>query len=162
MSQQAPASPPTRLCLSWLSFYFRWAGRIDRSGLLGGLIVVNFFATALGMALLFALLRPGAGRGFADTPQFWWLYMAPQLPASIATTSLLARRIHDLGFSAKWLVPFFVGCAIVALVGAQWPSTSMALAVALPLDAILLWLLAWPGQMQPNKYGSPQDAKYWP
>ncbi len=59
------------------------------------------------------------GQGFAPSVivgVFFLLLMGWTLFTAIPQLSLTARRMHDVGWSAKWLIPYFIICAVPYLV----------------------------------------------
>ena len=80
-----------------------------------------------------------------------------QLPGWIATASLMARRLHDLGRSAAWLVPIFAYVGVLQFVALMWPginNTWMAFVLILPMLVATLWLIGAPGEKHDNRFGA--------
>jgi uncharacterized membrane protein YhaH (DUF805 family) len=107
--------------------------------------------------LLFALVtqNPVSG-GWVGDARFWSVWSVGQLPGSISIASLMARRLHDLGKSAIWLIPIFAYYAMICLVAFLWPEindTGMALPLVLPMFVVAFWLIGAPGEKRDNRFG---------
>lgn len=143
-------------------FLFRWDGRIRGGQFLVWTFGVSFLSTLASMALVQAFIPrdPISGGWPADT-KFWTVWSAGQLPGWIAIASLVARRLHDLGRSAIWLLPALAYAAVVKLATLAWPdfyNSPLALAISLPWLAAVIWLIAAPGEPQENRYGAPPTS----
>ena len=143
--------------LDWIKFLFRWDGRIRGGQLIVWSFGIGFLSTLASMALVFAFVPrdPVLGGWHADA-RFWSVWSLGQLPGLIATASLVARRLHDLGRSAVWLIPIFVYLAVIQLVVFLWPgvnTTWMAFVLILPMLVVTLWLIAAPGDKHDNRFG---------
>lgn len=109
------------------------------------------------MALVFAFLpRDPVLGGWPADAKFWSIWSLGQLPGWAATASLMARRLHDLGKSAIWLVPIFAYIAVLQLVVFMWPginNTWMAFVLILPMLIVTLWMIGAPGEKHDNRFG---------
>jgi uncharacterized membrane protein YhaH (DUF805 family) len=69
----------------------------------------------------------------------------------------MARRLHDLGKSAIWLIPIFAYIAVLQLVVFMWPginNTWMAFVLILPMLIVTFWLIGAPGEKHDNRFGA--------
>jgi uncharacterized membrane protein YhaH (DUF805 family) len=85
----------------------------------------------------------------------WWIGMAVVV-ASIAaivvsSASLTIRRLHDLGLSGYHAI--WVGAAEVGWTALSY-GPQYAILLGLPLFAIGLWLLLYPGNAGANRFGN--------
>jgi uncharacterized membrane protein YhaH (DUF805 family) len=72
----------------------------------------------------------------------------------IATVSLTVRRLHDLnlsGYHAIWVVAADAASEVLSY------GSTKAMLFGLPLAAIGLWLMFWPGSKQANRFGAVPD-----
>lgn len=70
----------------------------------------------------------------------------------------MARRLHDLGKSAIWVVPFFAYFMAVGLIARTWPNindTWLSAVLMFPAFATLIWLFVTPGDPEDNRFGPP-------
>ena len=108
--------------MDWIRFLFRWNGRIRRGQLIVWSFGVGLLSTLASMALVFAFLpRDPVLGGWPADARFWSIWSLGQLPGWVAIASLMARRLHDLGKSAVWLIPIFAYFAVLQLVVFTWP-----------------------------------------
>jgi uncharacterized membrane protein YhaH (DUF805 family) len=85
----------------------------------------------------------------------WWWVGIPIVIASLAllavgSVSLTVRRLHDLGLSGYHAI--WVGAAQAAWAPLSYGPPQVILA-GLPLAAIGVWLLFWPGNRTTNRFG---------
>jgi len=78
----------------------------------------------------------------------WWtglvLVVIALVILAASSISLVVRRLHDLGmegYHAVWILP------LLAI-----PAWGRAPYLAIPLIALTLWLMFWPGQKTPNRF----------
>ena len=91
---------------------------------------------------------------FAGGGVWWWLGLGVVVASlaffALSSVSLIVRRLHDLGLSGYHAI--WVGAA-----EAGWSVLSSApprvMFLSLPLGAISLWLLLWPGNRDANRFG---------
>lgn len=144
--------------MGWIKFLFRWDGRIRGGQFIVGSVGVALLSTLASMALVLALVpRDPVLGGWPDDARFWSVWSLGELPGWIATAALAARRLHDLGRSALWLIPIFVYGAVLQLVFFMWPginNTWIAFVAILPMLAITLWLIVAPGERHDNRFGA--------
>ncbi len=102
---------------------------------------------------------------FASLPLFmnggrllWWAgIVGVALAGAVlvaATVSLTVRRLHDLGLSgyhAIWVVAADAASEVLSYGSAK------VVLFSLPLAAIGLWLLLWPGTKDANRFGTVPD-----
>jgi uncharacterized membrane protein YhaH (DUF805 family) len=85
----------------------------------------------------------------------WWAGIAVVAAAvavlGISTVSLTVRRLHDLGLSgyhAIWVVAADAASEVLSR------GSTKAVLFSLPLAAIGLWLIFWPGNKDANRFGA--------
>lgn len=143
--------------MDWIRFLFRWTGRIRGGQLIVWSFGVGLLSTLASMALVFAFLpRDPVLGGWPADAKFWSIWSLGQLPGWVATASLMARRLHDLGKSAIWLVPIFAYIAVLQLVVFMWPGINnpwMAFVLILPMLIVTLWMIGAPGEKHDNRFG---------
>ena len=110
---------------------------------------------AIGAAVIFFLSLPlfmNGGRAL------WWAGILVVALAGavivIATVSLTVRRLHDLnlsGYHAIWVIAAQAVSEVLS-----YGSAKMML-FGLPVAAIGLWLMFWPGNKQANRFGAVPD-----
>jgi uncharacterized membrane protein YhaH (DUF805 family) len=109
------------------------------------------FGLGIGAAVIFMLSIPlfssgsvlGYGAGIA-------VVIAALALLFMGSISLTVRRLHDFGLSgyhAVWVFAAQLGGAVLSHV-----STTAAV-FSLPLAAVCLWLLFWPGSAAANRFG---------
>lgn len=128
-----------------------------------GLFGAGLIGNAASMLLVMTILRadPVTG-GFRGDGAFWSLFVVGQIPGLLATAALMARRLHDLGKSAIWAIAFFAYFGVSASTALAWPNLSDAVAIALmlPVFAMVIWLIVTPGDPEANGYGAaPTSSK---
>lgn len=143
--------------MSWFGFLFRWDGRIRGGQLLGWSFGVSGLSSLASIALVMAFVPqdPVHGGWYGDA-RFWSFWYLGQLPGAISSSSLTARRLHDLGSSALWLIPILVYGALLHVVALIWPDidgTWVVFVLALPLIVVLFWLIGAPGDKHDNRFG---------
>lgn len=143
--------------MGWIRFVFRWDGRIRGGQFIVWTFGVGSLSTLASMALVDAFIpRDPILGGWPADAKFWSIWSLGQLPGFVSTASLAARRLHDLGKSAVWLIPFFAYIAVLYLADFMWPDfkdTWMALILALPTLIVVLWLIGAPGEKHDNRFG---------
>jgi len=99
---------------------------------------------------------------FASLPLFmnggrvlWWAGIAVVAVAvavlGISTVSLTVRRLHDLGLSgyhAIWVVAADAASEVLSR------GSTKTVLFSLPLAAIGLWLMVWPGNKDADRFGA--------
>ena len=143
--------------MGWIRFLFRWDGRIRGGQLIIWSFGVGLLSTLASTALVFAFVpRDPILGGWPADARFWSIWSLGQLPGWVATASLMARRLHDLGKSAVWLIPIFAYIAALQLVVFTWPginNTWMEFVLILPMLIVTLWLIGAPGEKHDNRFG---------
>jgi uncharacterized membrane protein YhaH (DUF805 family) len=105
-------------------------------------------------------LPPSPWRAFPSSPKgpWWWLGIlivaAALVLIAVGSLSLMIRRLHDLGLSGYHAIWVSVVQAIWAPLSYGPPEVMLA---GLPLAAVGLWLLFWPGDRGPNQFGEKPD-----
>jgi uncharacterized membrane protein YhaH (DUF805 family) len=97
----------------WMSFFFRFEGRVSRSRYWFGTIVV--MVVCLIAFLVAVALAPRLGWQF-DDEETAALGLPFILVCVVSTLALSARRLHDRNKSAWWLLVFYVPPLISDLV----------------------------------------------
>ena len=150
--------PELEVSLGWIRFLFRWDGRIRGGQLIVWSFGAGLLSTLVSLALLLAFIpRDPVLGGWPADARFWSVWSVGQLPGLVATASLMARRLHDVGRTAVWLVPIFAYVAALYVVGFTWPSinnTWVALVLMLPILVVTLWLIGAPGEKHDNRFGT--------
>jgi len=125
--------------------YFSFEGRLARLPFFARGIYLGVIALPVAMVSIFFFSREGL---------WWWLGISVVVAAlvllSVGSFSLTARRLHDLGLSGYHAI--WVGAAQAAWVPLSYGPPEVILA-GLPLAAVGLWLLFWPGNRGPNRFG---------
>ncbi len=131
-----------RLLGRYLSFY----GRLARLPFFTRNIYLNIAAMAL-LALSITLFTNGG--------LFWWLGILGVTTCvtllGVGNASLIVRRLHDLAWSGYHII--WVGAAEMGSAALSYGSPKAVL-LALPLSAVGLWLLFWPGNAGANRFGA--------
>jgi uncharacterized membrane protein YhaH (DUF805 family) len=144
--------------LSLIRFLFGWDGRIRGGQLLVSAFGVGILSTLLSMALTFAFVPQEPSGGWIADERFLLTWFIGQIPGLISTYALAARRLHDLGYSAIWLIPGSAYAAAIQVAAIVWPSISndgRTFVFILPILAASILLIAAPGQQHANRYGPP-------
>jgi uncharacterized membrane protein YhaH (DUF805 family) len=141
--------------LGWIDFLFRWNGRIGRGQFLVWFFAAGFVSTILSMILVFAFVPQLPGGGWLDDTRFWSAWSIGQFPGWLAQASLAARRLHDLGRSAWFIVACVVYVTALQSIYSVWHLNEdwLDLVLGLPIVAAALWLFATPGEPHENRYG---------
>ena len=145
--------------MSWLKVLFGVKGRVNRLQYLGGLLGVSLICTAamFPMMALFADKAPGGG--YSDSPRTDAVMWLCATPAAVVETTLMIRRIHDLGRSALLLLWGAIYWAVLlCATNVVWPGlrqTIFEFIAASPLFIALVILQFAPGQKQSNRFGPP-------
>ena len=127
--------------------FFSLSGRLAR---------LPFFLRGIQVAIVAVVIF------FASLPLFmngsrglWWAGIAVVAVAiamlGVSTVSLTVRRLHDLGLSgyhAIWVIAADVAAEVLSY------GSSRALLFSLPLAAIGLWLIVWPGNKAADRFGA--------
>ena len=125
--------------------YFSFEGRLARLPFFARGIYLGVIALPVAMVSIFFFSREGL---------WWWLGISVVVAAlvllSVGSFSLTARRLHDLGLSGYHAI--WVGAAQAAWVPLSYGPPEVILA-GLPLAAVGLWLLFWPGNRGPKRFG---------
>ena len=84
----------------------------------------------------------------------WWIGLLCVIVClallAVGSASLIVRRLHDLGLSGYHAI--WVAAAQVVLKASSYVPLKVLL-FGLPLAAIGLWLVFWPGNAQTNRFG---------
>jgi uncharacterized membrane protein YhaH (DUF805 family) len=128
-----------------LQRYLSFDGRLAR---------LPFFIRGVYLSIAVIVMFLPAIPLFAAGGMWWWLGMLDTVAAvtllGVGEASLMVRRLHDLGLSGYHAI--WVGAAEAGwFVLSYGPPRVMFL--ALPLAAICLWLLFWPGTGKANRFG---------
>jgi uncharacterized membrane protein YhaH (DUF805 family) len=120
----------------------------------GRLARLPFFIRGIYLGVAVSIVFVVAIALFAAGGVCWWLGMLDVIAAvalfGVGEASLTVRRLHDLGLSGYHAI--WVGAAEAGwFVLSHGPPRVMFL--ALPLAAICLWLLFWPGNGEANRFG---------
>jgi uncharacterized membrane protein YhaH (DUF805 family) len=131
----------TRVLERYLSFY----GRLGRLPFFIRNIYLYIAEKVLLAASLLLLINGGL---------WWWLgtlvVACCVALVCVGNASLIARRLHDVGWSGYhtiWVVAAQIGGS-----AAQSYESPKGLLLGLPLFAIGLWLLFWPGNAKVNRF----------
>jgi len=149
--------------LSWREFLWSWDGRLNRRQTLLGIYGLGIVAT-IGMFILFPLIGVPSGGGYLMSQTAMWAIYLPSLVVAPFQASMLARRVHDHGKSARVLLIglalFLVGILIVELPAIR--DTALEIVIALPIVLGFFWLILAPGDAAENAYGPPPPPTWWP
>jgi uncharacterized membrane protein YhaH (DUF805 family) len=141
-------APPATRMSDLLQRYFSFDGRLARVPF----FVRDVYLGIVGLVAFFATipLFSNGSRGL------WWTAAAVNAvvltAVAVSTTSLIVRRLHDLGLSgyhAIWVGAAELGWTILSY------GPDYAILLGLPLLGIGLWLLLYPGNPGENRFGSP-------
>jgi uncharacterized membrane protein YhaH (DUF805 family) len=126
----------------YLSFY----GRLARQPFFVRNVYLAIVATLLLLVSMLLFVNGG----------LWWWFGVVVVAAWIAlicvgSASLMVRRLHDLGLSGYHVV--WVGAAEIGATALSYGPPKIVL-LALPLAAVGLWLLFWPGNVEANRFGA--------
>lgn len=127
--------------------YFSFHGRLAR---------LPFFIRGVYLSIAMTVVMIASIPLFANGSRvLWWAGLAVLIGGigaiAASEVSLTVRRLHDLGLSGYHVI--WVAAADVAGSILSYSDNDTALYVALPLLAIGLWLLFWPGQAGTNRFG---------
>jgi len=157
---------------------FQYKGRIGRRSYLFG----SFLSIILPFALMFSLVLmltpshsatlPAEGE-MADTLSLVGSALI-LFVSSYCSLALVSKRLHDFGHSAWWSMVLIVPLVSIALttsyldiynIGLEQAEdvivllSAASIAISLGFSA---WLLFWPGQSAPNKFGpAPSFSRAW-
>jgi uncharacterized membrane protein YhaH (DUF805 family) len=134
-----------KFLLPLLQRYLSFDGRLAR---------LPFFIRGVYLSIAVIVVFVVAIPLFAAGGIWWWLGMLAVVAAlvleGVGEASLIVRRLHDLGLSGYHAI--WVGAAEAGwLVLSYGPPRVIFL--GLPLAAICLWLLFWPGNRDANRFG---------
>jgi len=125
--------------------YLSFEGRLARLPFFGRGVLLGVIATAFAMASIPFFSREGL---------WWWLGIlivaAALVLLIVGGVSLTIRRLHDLGLSGYHAI--WVTAAQTLWVPLSYGPPEVLLA-GMPLAAVGLWLLFWPGNRSPNRFG---------
>lgn len=129
--------------------YFSFHGRLAR---------LPFFIRGVYLSIVMTVLIIASIPLFANGSRIlWWAGLAVLIGAiavpALGEISLTVRRLHDLGLSGYHAI--WVSAADAAGTILSYGNEDLAIYAALPLLAIGLWLLFWPGQAGTNRFGEP-------
>lgn len=126
--------------------YFSFDGRLAR---------LPFFIRGVYLSIAISVVIVASIPLFANGSRIlWWSGLALLIGAigaiAVSELSLTVRRLHDIGLSGYHAI--WVGAADVVGSALSY-STEFVVYLSLPLLAIGLWLLFWPGQAGANRFG---------
>jgi len=130
-----------------LDRYFSFHGRLAR---------LPFFIRGIYLSIVVTVFLVASIPLFANGSRIlWWAGLAVLIVgiaiAVVSEISLTVRRLHDLGLSGYHAI--WVGAADVVGTILSYSNEDLAVYLSLPLLAIGLWLLFWPGQAAANRFG---------
>jgi len=135
-----------QLIKTLLDRFFSFNGRLGR---LPYFIRSLYLGIAASVVFVASIALFSTGRSL-----LWWMGLLCVIVCMailiIGTVSLIARRLHDPGWSGYHVI--WMGTAYVVLKAASYGSLK-ALLFGLPLAAIGLWLEFWPGNAYTNRFG---------
>lgn len=146
--------------MGWLREVVTWRGRLDRRR-----TFIMYLVTCLPAYLLLVLssmlriglaeYRPGDNAAIA----LWDLAVNLVVATAIAIplSSVIARRLHDIGLRAIWLLtPVVLAYAVVSLFWArpEVRDTWIGPTLNACLLAFAAFVLFWPGQRGDNRFGA--------
>jgi uncharacterized membrane protein YhaH (DUF805 family) len=125
--------------------YLSFEGRLARLPFFGRNIYLGAIGAALAMASIPFFSREG----------LWWWFGIPIVVASLVLLfvggfSLTIRRLHDLGLSGYHAIWVSAAETVWAPLSYGPPEVMLA---GLPLAAVGLWLLFWPGNRGLDRFG---------
>lgn len=150
--------------MRWLALYWGWTGRLNRLQFFLGTYSLAFVATLAMMALV-PMVAPPAPGGFVANNAAWVVITVTQslpLPWQI---SIAVRRLHDVNLSALWMLLLPGTVAVDLGLIRVWPGFDDSLwegLLALPMLAGMLLLFFARGKVQPNRFGAPPRAGWFP
>lgn len=117
----------------------------------GRLVRLPYFARSVWLGIIITLIFVASIPLFSSgSNSLWWagllLVAISAIVLAAGSISLVVRRLHDLGMSgyhAIWILP------VLAI-----PAGVRETYLAIPLIAVSLWLIFWPGQKTPNRFGA--------
>jgi uncharacterized membrane protein YhaH (DUF805 family) len=125
--------------------YLSFKGRLAR---------LPYFARGFSLSIIAAALGMTSIPLFAQGGPWWWIGIldvaAVLALLVVGVVSLMVRRLHDLGLSgyhAIWVGAAGAGSEVLS----HGPPIIML--AGLPLAAVGLWLLFWPGNRGANRFG---------
>jgi uncharacterized membrane protein YhaH (DUF805 family) len=138
--------PGNRLIKTLLARYLSFHGRLAR---------VPYFVRSVYLGIAASVIFvAGIALFSSGSDLLWWMGLLCVIACFaliiVGSLSLVARRLHDLGWSGYHAI--WMGAADVILKVASYGSLK-ALLFGLPLTAIGLWLVFWPGNVQTNRFG---------
>jgi uncharacterized membrane protein YhaH (DUF805 family) len=127
--------------------YFAFQGRLGRLP-----YFLRSFQVGIAAAIVFILSTAAFINGNAI---LWWVGLAVVVVAGAiyfgGVASLLVRRLHDLGLSGYHAI--WIAIASVLSNAATYSHNLSVILLNLPFIAVGLWILFWPGQRGPNRFG---------
>jgi uncharacterized membrane protein YhaH (DUF805 family) len=125
--------------------YFSFEGRLARLPFFGRGFYLGVVTIALAMVSIPFFSRQGLG---------WWfgipIVIASLVLLAVGSFSMTIRRLHDMGLSGYHAIWVGAAQAIWAPLSYGPPEVMLA---GLPLAAVGVWLLFWPGNRGPNRFG---------
>jgi uncharacterized membrane protein YhaH (DUF805 family) len=125
--------------------YWSFEGRLAR---------LPFFARNVFLGVVAFALAMTSIPLFAQGGPWWWIGIFDLIVVlaliAVGAVSLMVRRLHDLGLSGYHAI--WVGAA-----AAGWEVMSygppIIMLAGLPLAAVGVWLMFWPGNRTANRFG---------
>jgi uncharacterized membrane protein YhaH (DUF805 family) len=125
--------------------YLSFEGRLARLPFFGRGVFLGVVAAALAMASIPFFSREGLSWGLGLL-----IVVAALVLLAVGSLSLIVRRLHDLGLSGYHAIWVFAAETVWVPLSYGPPEVMLA---GLPLAAVGLWLLFWPGNRGPNRFG---------
>jgi uncharacterized membrane protein YhaH (DUF805 family) len=115
----------------------------------GRLVRLPYFTRSIELYIIITLLTTASIPLFTNgSDLLWWIGLILVVIALVilaaSSISLVVRRLHDIGmegYHAIWILP------LLAI-----PAWGRAPYLAIPLIALTLWLMFWPGKKTPNQF----------
>lgn len=126
--------------------FFSFDGRIGR-------IRALYYQIIIGIPLMFICLGSLKYR----VPFYEWIIHLMSIFSSIYCLSIYARRIHDLGYSSKVYIYFYILVNILFfLMGGRIIRSELIFYCIITIGALFkIWIVFFPGVKDKNRFGNP-------